>query len=77
MENESNTNFGIASKDLEDMIDKYKRRKYDEEIIALEELGGMEGIINGVKANVEQGLSENEKDMQNRIEAYGSNYREP
>lgn len=77
LESQRNSQFAISLKDLEDMVDNYKRRKYNEEILSLEELGGVQGLVESLRTSVEYGLTNDEIDKNKRIEAFGSNFREP
>lgn len=56
-------------------MDAYKSRKFDEDIKVSEELGGVEGISNKLKVDLNKGLSGDS--FPARTEFFGNNYRDP
>jgi magnesium-transporting ATPase (P-type) len=67
------SDFKISKNELVELVNKYKTRTYDEEIRVLENLGGVEGMLQKLKSNKETGL--NGADFPQRTEAFGNNFR--
>ena len=64
-----------AKNELVELVKTYKSRKYDEDLVAVENFGGIEGITQKLKTNPETGLTGG--DFPERSNFFGSNYREP
>lgn len=68
-----NSPFGIDDIQIENMFEKYDHRNYNEEIIFLEEYGGIPSFENSLKTNKEYGISLIEDEINNRINFFGTN----
>jgi len=57
------------------LINSYQTRKFEEDILATEKLGGVEGLAEKLCVDVKLGLSG--EDFPERTEQFGNNYRAP
>jgi magnesium-transporting ATPase (P-type) len=66
--------FKISKHELMDLVDKYKSRTYDEEIVALNEHDGAKGIAQKLNTDIKTGLKGG-IDFPDRTAAFGNNQR--
>jgi hypothetical protein len=72
-----NEYFPITKPQIDEIFLAYEQRKYDEELLKVQELGGESAIISKLRTNTESGISnKNEKDLDNRVKYFDSNARE-
>lgn len=57
------------------MINSYQTRKFEEDILATEKFGGVEGLSEKLCVDIKLGLSG--EDFPQRSEQFGNNYRAP
>lgn len=70
-------NFGVTLKELEELVEKYRQRTYNEDIVYLDELGGTNGLFEKLGTSLERGITVDESDTKKREADFGSNYRAP
>ena len=68
------TSFNLSPQDMTDIVEAYRSRKAAEELDLLLENGGVQGLIERLKTNKDQGLSTHE-DQTDRISIFGLNKR--
>lgn len=61
--------------ELIELVKAYKSRTYDEEIVGFETQGGVDGISNKLKVNINTGLAADS--FSDRSAFFGNNYRPP
>jgi len=54
--------FGLTLKDLEDLVNTYRSRTYNEDLSAFDEIGGINGLCEKLCTSVEYGLTGDEND---------------
>jgi len=59
-ERAASSKFGITQTELVSLINKYKARTYTEDIDWLEKVGGIEGMCDKLKTNLDTGLLPND-----------------
>jgi Cation transporter/ATPase, N-terminus len=73
----NDSKFGLSLKDLEDLINMYRSRKYNEDIAQFAEYGGVAGLCEKLCTSVEYGLSGDLNDVKKREDVFDTNYRAP
>lgn len=70
-----NSKFKVKLTELEELVDKYRTRKFDEDIKALKsQFGGAEGLAEKLCSNTKDGIVPN--DLDERDAAFGTNKKE-
>jgi Ca2+ transporting ATPase len=64
--------FGLSAKDLTEIIDSYRSRKLAEELDVIQELGGIDEILNKLQSNKKNGLT-SMNNHSHRKEIFGKN----
>lgn len=68
----TNTKFKVSIRDMMDLIDTYRQRKFDEDIKCLKNVhGGPEGLAEKLCTNTKTGIVPN--DLEERDLVFGSN----
>lgn len=67
--------FKIRLDELENFVECYRQRTYNEEMVALKEAGGLHGVAEKLNVNLDNGI--NPTDYQQREDAFGHNKAEP
>lgn len=73
---ETKTNYVYNREQLKTIIDKYKERKYIEDIDYIQnELGGMQALVEGLKTSLEEGITTDS--LEGRNTAFGDHKKDP